>query len=39
VVVKVVPKQWLNGNRISTHPFNTERDVEKLVGSLRVELA
>ena len=39
VVVKVVPKQWLNGNRISTHLFNSERDLDALVGALRVELA
>jgi selenocysteine lyase/cysteine desulfurase len=39
VVVKVVPKQWLNGNRISTHLFNTERDVERLVDGLKAELA
>jgi selenocysteine lyase/cysteine desulfurase len=39
VVVKVVPKQWLNGNRISTHLFNTERDVERLVAGLKAELA
>jgi selenocysteine lyase/cysteine desulfurase len=39
VVVKVVPKQWLNGNRISTHLFNSGRDLDTLVGALRVELA
>ena len=28
--LKVVPKNWLNGNRVSTHLFNTERDVDAL---------
>ncbi len=39
VVVKVVPGQWFNGHRISTHLFNTERDVEALITALRQELA
>ncbi len=39
VVVKVVPKQWLNGNRISTHLFNSEHDGEALNQALRAELA
>jgi selenocysteine lyase/cysteine desulfurase len=39
VVVKVVPTNWFNGQRISTHLFNTERDVDVLVRALRVELA
>jgi len=39
VVVKVVPAEWLNGNRISTHLFNTERDVDALVQALKGELA
>ena len=39
VVVKVVPTNWFNGQRISTHLFNTERDVDALVKALRVELA
>ena len=39
VVVKVVPGQWLNGNRISTHLFNSEADVDALVTALRQELA
>lgn len=38
VVVKVVPGKWFNGQRISTHLFNTERDLELLVAALRVEL-
>jgi selenocysteine lyase/cysteine desulfurase len=39
VVVKVVPTNWFNGHRISTHLFNTERDVDALVRALRAELA
>jgi selenocysteine lyase/cysteine desulfurase len=39
VVVKVVPTNWFNGQRISTHLFNTERDVDALVKALRIELA
>lgn len=38
VVVKTVPEQWLNGNRISTHLFNTVGDVEALLVALRKEL-
>lgn len=39
VEVKVVPGNWFNGTRISTHLFNTEEDVDALVHALRVELA
>jgi selenocysteine lyase/cysteine desulfurase len=39
VVVKTVPVQWMNGNRISTHLFNTPQDVDALVDALRKELA
>ena len=39
VVVKIVPRQWLNGNRISTHLFNTESDVDALVAALKAELS
>ena len=39
VVVKVVPGQFLNGQRISTHLFNTERDVDSLIAALKAELA
>jgi selenocysteine lyase/cysteine desulfurase len=38
VVVKVVPKNWFNGQRISTHLFNTESDVDALVAALHKEL-
>jgi selenocysteine lyase/cysteine desulfurase len=39
VIVKVVPVNWFNGQRISTHLFNTERDVQRLIAALRAELA
>ena len=39
VQLKVVPKNWLNGNRVSTHLFNTEQDVDTLISALKVELA
>lgn len=38
VLVKVVPANFLNGQRISTHLFNTERDVDALITALRTEL-
>ncbi|HEY1811619.1 MAG TPA: aminotransferase class V-fold PLP-dependent enzyme [Kofleriaceae bacterium] len=38
VEVKGVPREWLNGNRISTHAFNDERDIDRLVAGLRAEL-
>ena len=37
VVVKQVPTNWFNGQRISTHLFNEARDVEALVKALRME--
>lgn len=39
IEVKVVPGNWFNGNRISTHLFNTEQDVDALVVALKKELA
>jgi len=39
VVVKVVPEKWFNGQRISTHLFNTESDLTALVTALKVELS
>jgi len=39
IEVKVVPGNWFNGNRISTHLFNTERDVDVFVNALMRELA
>jgi selenocysteine lyase/cysteine desulfurase len=39
VIVKTVPKRWLNGIRLSTHVFNTEQQVDALVNALEVELA
>ncbi len=39
IQVKVVPTNWLNGHRISTHLFNTEQEVDRLVSALKQELA
>lgn len=39
IELKVVPKNWLNGNRVSTHLFNSEQDVDALVIALKAELA
>lgn len=39
IVVKMVPKHWLNGIRVSTHVFNTEDEVDLLLRVLRAELA
>jgi selenocysteine lyase/cysteine desulfurase len=39
IEVKVVPGNFMNGQRISTHLFNTERDVDALVAALKTELA
>jgi selenocysteine lyase/cysteine desulfurase len=38
IELKVVPKNWLNGNRVSTHLFNSEQDVDALVAALKAEL-
>jgi len=39
IEVKVVPGNWFNGSRISTHLFNSEQDVDSLVAALNIELA
>ena len=39
IEVKVVPGNWFNGTRISTHLFNTEQDVDALVAALQEALA
>lgn len=39
IVVKVVPKNFFNGLRISTHVFNNQRDISALVTALRQEIA
>ena len=39
IEIKVVPGNWFNGNRISTHLFNSEQDVDALVDALKIELA
>lgn len=38
VMVKVVPRKWFNGNRVSLHLFNTAEDVEAAVAALREEV-
>jgi selenocysteine lyase/cysteine desulfurase len=38
VVVKVVPGQWMNGVRLSTHLFNTTDDVDACAAALKAEL-
>ncbi len=38
VVVKIVPGEWFNGHRISTHLFNTDEDVDALAEALKAEL-
>ncbi len=39
VQVKLVPKEWLNGIRLSPHVFNTEDEVGRLITALRSELS
>lgn len=39
MVVKTVPKEWMNGIRLSTHAFNTESEVDAVLEVLRKELA
>lgn len=38
VELKAVPKNWMNGIRVSTHLFNTEQDVDSLIAVLKREL-
>src|SRR5262249_31939688 len=37
-MLKMVPKEWLNGNRASCHLFNTDRDADRLIDALHAEL-
>jgi selenocysteine lyase/cysteine desulfurase len=39
VELKMVPKNWMNGIRVSTHLFNTPQDVDSLIIALKTELA
>ena len=39
LVVKVAEKRWFNGNRISPHIFNTEKDIDAAIRAIRTELA
>jgi selenocysteine lyase/cysteine desulfurase len=38
IELKTVPKVWMNGIRVSTHLFNTEQDVDRLIAALKNEL-
>lgn len=38
IQLKAVPKEWLNGNRVSTHLFNNEQDIDALIVALTTEL-
>lgn len=38
IQVKMVPKRWLNGIRLSPHVFNTPEEVDNLLAVLQVEL-
>lgn len=38
IIIKMAEKRWLNGIRLSPHIFNDEREVEKALIALRVEL-
>jgi selenocysteine lyase/cysteine desulfurase len=39
IQVKAVPGNFLNGTRISTHLFNTPRNIDTLIAALKAELA
>lgn len=39
IVIKVAEKRWFNGNRISPHIFNTEKDIDAAIQAIRTELA
>ncbi len=38
VVVKVVPRNLVNGLRVSSHVYNLEQDADRLLGALKKEL-
>jgi selenocysteine lyase/cysteine desulfurase len=38
IVIKVAEKRWFNGNRISPHVFNTEKDIDAAIHAIRAEL-
>jgi selenocysteine lyase/cysteine desulfurase len=39
IVMKVAEKRQFNGNRISPHIFNTEKDIDAAIQAIRTELA
>lgn len=38
IVIKVAEKRWFNGNRVSPHVFNTEKDIDAAIQAIRAEL-
>jgi len=38
ISVKMVPKHWMNGIRLSPHIFNTEKEVDKVLDVIQHEL-
>ena len=38
IVIKVAEKRWFNGNRISPHIFNTEKDIDAALKAIRAEI-
>lgn len=38
IIVKMVPKRWMNGIRLSPHVFNTDEHVDAVLSALRSEL-
>jgi selenocysteine lyase/cysteine desulfurase len=39
IVIKVGRKRWFNGNRISPHIFNTEKDIDAALKVIRTQIA
>jgi selenocysteine lyase/cysteine desulfurase len=39
IVIKMTERRWFNGNRISPHIFNTEKDIDAAIKAIRTELA
>jgi len=39
IIIKVIPKKQFNGNRISPHIFNSEKDIDAAINTIRAELS